>query len=59
MWNLHREKMQWFSNQEKIEKGTWLNGDISYELIGLHRDTWSEDMIPESGGSCYSGTCHD
>ena len=60
MAQMHPEKMQWFADQEKLNKGTWLDSKISYqELIDHSKNSFTEDMLREQGASCDSGGCTD
>jgi len=56
-WESAPKKMQWFADQEKIGKGSWLNNKLYYEKIKEMRFTLpiSYDM---AGSSC-SGGCTD
>lgn len=56
----HPEKMQWFANQENLNKGTWLDSKITYQTFIEHsKNYWSDDMLKEFGASCDSGGCTD
>ena len=60
MAQMHPEKMQWFANQELLNKGTWLDTKITYQqLIDHSKNSFTEDMLRESGASCDSGGCTD
>lgn len=60
MANKHPEKMQWFANQENLNKGTWLDSKIKYQLLIEHsKNHWNDEMLKEFGASCDSGGCTD
>lgn len=55
-WDDNPDKMQWFSNQENIGKGTWKK-DNRYETIkGLPIQT---DFMFGTGSGCQAGFCTD
>lgn len=56
-WKNAPEKMQWFADQEKLGKGTWLDNQIRYERIRDMNFTMPLDF--EMGGVSCSGGCTD
>lgn len=57
MANTNREKMEWFANQEKKNKGTWLDSKITYETLINNSLGWIPEMLNDNGG-CDNGGCN-
>jgi hypothetical protein len=56
-WQINPEKLQWFSDMEKIGKGTWKDSQITYDEIKEWQ--FSKAFNISEAGTCDSGSCTD
>lgn len=56
-WKTNPAKMQWFSDQEELNKGTWKDHKVKYKDI--KKWGFSESFDFAKAGTCDSGGCTD